>query len=71
MLAAFFFQYRIAREYAAVWPFFARALPFMVITILILIFGVFTLKYKKPVWGFAGLGLFAVGVVYFMTMAAA
>ena len=57
MLAAFFFMYGIASNYETVWPFFAYALPFMVIAILISIFGIFTLKGENQEWGLAGLGL--------------
>jgi drug/metabolite transporter (DMT)-like permease len=71
MFAAFFFMYGIASDYETVWPFFAYALPFMVIAILLLISGVFTLKDKNQIWGFAGVMLFLVGVLYFVIMAAA
>jgi hypothetical protein len=70
MFAAFFFMYGIASDYETVWPFFAYALPFMMIAILNLVGAVFALTGKNQIYGTIGLILFPVGVVYFMVLSA-
>ena len=71
MSGASFVGYNVAMGYhSALLPFFSYALPFGVIAIFNLIAVVYALKGKHQVLGFTGLGLFFVGIVYFMIMAA-
>jgi len=69
MAAAFAFQYMVAKGYETITPFLTYALPFLVIAILDLVGGIFTLKGENRVWAITGLVISAIGLFYFLVLA--